>query len=137
MKKVLRWRGASPRRKWFTCGCIAILAIVCIAIVATTQTKGDKKKNPTTTVITTSTVKFTSTTINNPVSPTTTQPVISSTKAPTGAGQCLCTKDYNCKDFKTQKEAQTCFNFCGGSSSNNWSGLDGNDQDGKVCESLP
>lgn len=50
---------------------------------------------------------------------------------------CDCSRDYNCKDFTTQSKAQACFNSCGGSNTYNWSQLDGNDRDGKVCESLP
>ncbi len=42
---------------------------------------------------------------------------------------------YNCSDFKTQAEAQTAFETCGGTS-NDVHKLD-RDNDGKVCESLP
>ncbi|MCL4366080.1 thermonuclease family protein [Patescibacteria group bacterium] len=44
--------------------------------------------------------------------------------------------DKDCKDFKTQAEAQAYFNSKGGSASNNVDRLDA-DSDGKVCESLP
>jgi len=50
---------------------------------------------------------------------------------------CDCWKSYDCANFTYQSEAQTCFNYCGGSASYNWNYLDGNDHDGKVCESLP
>lgn len=50
---------------------------------------------------------------------------------------CNCSRDYDCKDFRTQSSAQRCFNFCGGSTTFNWSHLDGTDKDGRVCESLP
>jgi hypothetical protein len=50
---------------------------------------------------------------------------------------CNCNQDYNCSNFSTHSAAQTCFNFCGGSDKFNWSRLDGNDHDGKVCEALP
>jgi len=54
------------------------------------------------------------------------------------AAPCNCqVSDYDCKDFGTQREAQACFDFCGGSASNNIWRLDGNDHDGRVCESLP
>ncbi len=45
--------------------------------------------------------------------------------------------DKDCKDFSTQLEAQTYFDFNGGSLVNNVDKLDGPDRDGKVCESLP
>lgn len=45
--------------------------------------------------------------------------------------------DKDCKDFATQAEAQAYFNSKGGSATNNVDRLDGNDHDGKVCESLP
>lgn len=45
--------------------------------------------------------------------------------------------DKDCKDFSTQAEAQAYFNSKGGSATNNVDRLDGNDHDGKVCESLP
>ena len=41
---------------------------------------------------------------------------------------------YNCDDFDTWKEAQHFFNT---KDPNNENGLDGNDKDGIVCESLP
>ena len=45
--------------------------------------------------------------------------------------------DYNCKDFKTQKEANELYQKCKGVGKNmDAYGLDG-DKDGKVCESLP
>jgi micrococcal nuclease len=49
--------------------------------------------------------------------------------------KCSCSKDiYNCKSFKTQKEAQTLFNCCGGIK-NDIHKLDRN-KDGIVCETL-
>jgi hypothetical protein len=45
--------------------------------------------------------------------------------------------DYNCSDFKTQKEANDIYTKCKGAGKNmDAYGLDG-DKDGKVCESLP
>lgn len=45
--------------------------------------------------------------------------------------------DYNCKDFKTQKEANDLYQKCKNAGKNmDVYGLDG-DKDGKVCESLP
>ncbi len=55
---------------------------------------------------------------------------------PPGGSPCNCSIHYNCSDFKTQKEAQACFNSCGGSPNDNWSYLDG-DRDGIACELLP
>ena len=68
-------------------------------------------------------------------------PTAAPTNAPPIATQvapCNCSvEDYDCKDFRTQREAQMCFDYCGGSKTNNVFRLDGNDHDGKVCESLP
>jgi hypothetical protein len=45
--------------------------------------------------------------------------------------------DYNCADFKTQKEANDIYQKCKSAGKNmDVYGLDG-DKDGKVCESLP
>lgn len=71
----------------------------------------------------------------SPAAPLVIQPT--STIESAGTGPCICSQDYNCKDFSTQSQAQSCFDSCGGSATNNWSGLDGNDHDGKVCETLP
>lgn len=43
---------------------------------------------------------------------------------------------YNCSDFSTHDEAQAVFEMCGGVS-NDVHQLDGNDNDGLACESLP
>ena len=67
----------------------------------------------------------------------TASPIPTHTKPPpTVAPVCNCSRDYDCKDFNTQRQAQACFTSCGGSKTNNWSRLDGSDKDGKVCESL-
>ena len=58
------------------------------------------------------------------------------TALPGGTSVCNCSIDYNCSDFSTHSEAQACFSSCGGSSTYNWSGMDG-DHDGEPCESLP
>lgn len=55
---------------------------------------------------------------------------------PTSASLCNCSIDYDCSDFFSHLAAQNCFTSCGGSESNNWSGLD-RDRNGKACESLP
>jgi endonuclease YncB( thermonuclease family) len=44
--------------------------------------------------------------------------------------------DKDCADFASQEEAQGYFDARGGSATNNVDGLDGNDHDGIVCESL-
>ena len=49
---------------------------------------------------------------------------------------CYCSRDYDCNDFNTQRQAQQCFDSCGGSRTYNWSRLDA-DHDGRACESLP
>ncbi len=65
-------------------------------------------------------------------SPTTNYIVVN----PLGNSSCTCSFDYDCNNFRTHNAAQSCFNSCGGSSSYNWSRLDG-DGDGVACESLP
>lgn len=65
------------------------------------------------------------------------EPTFTLTKIPTTSAPCNCGIDYDCADFSTQRKAQTCFDYCGGSKSYNFSRLDGNDKDGRVCESLP
>jgi hypothetical protein len=57
------------------------------------------------------------------------------TSAPAG-GSCNWSRDYDCSDFSTERQAQQCFVSCGGSKTNNWSRLDA-DHDGRACESLP
>jgi hypothetical protein len=52
---------------------------------------------------------------------------------PTQEFVCDCQRDYNCEDFQLHKDAQSCYEQCGG---NNWSELDGDD-DGLACDSLP
>lgn len=58
------------------------------------------------------------------------------TATPVLAG-CDCRVDYNCDNFTTHADAQACFVHCGGTATNNFSGLDGNDHNGFVCEALP
>lgn len=58
------------------------------------------------------------------------------TSQPVDTSKINCTSNtYNCTDFKTQKEAQQVFDFCGGVK-NDIHKLDG-DKDGIVCENLP
>ena len=63
-------------------------------------------------------------------------PFSTATAPPGGTSVCNCSIDYNCSDFSTHSEAQACFSSCGGSTTYNWSGMDG-DHDGEPCESLP
>ena len=72
--------------------------------------------------------------ISNPI--ISTQASNSSSGSGSSGSVCNCNIDYDCCDFSTHNAAQTCFESCGGSSSYNWSRLDG-DSDGIACESLP
>ena len=45
--------------------------------------------------------------------------------------------DKDCSDFRTHAEAQAYFESHGGSRTNNFDNLDGEDHDGRVCETLP
>lgn len=71
----------------------------------------------------------------NFVLPTST-PITRAQPIDTSVSVCNCNIDYDCKNFSTHYAAQTCFNYCGGSTSYNWSRLDA-DGDGQACESLP
>lgn len=52
-------------------------------------------------------------------------------------GPCDCDRNlYDCRDFSTQAEAQTCFEYCRESTGEDVHRLDGGG-DGRVCESLP
>ena len=52
-------------------------------------------------------------------------------------GPCDCDRNlYNCRDFDTQAEAQTCFEYCLDTQNHDVHNLDGGG-DGFVCESLP
>ncbi len=52
-------------------------------------------------------------------------------------GPCDCDRNlYNCRDFDTQTEAQTCFDYCLDTQNRDVHNLDGGG-DGLVCESLP
>ena len=54
-----------------------------------------------------------------------------------GTGPCDCDRNlYNCRDFDTQAEAQTCFEYCLSTQNRDVHNLDGGG-DGFVCESLP
>lgn len=72
--------------------------------------------------------------------PVATQQAVSTaapTALPTHASQVVPDNiDYDCKDFKTQAQAQAYFALQGGSPTNNVDRLDA-DHDGIACESLP
>ena len=52
-------------------------------------------------------------------------------------GPCDCDRNlYDCRDFDTRREAQTCFDYCWDAQGGDVHNLDGGG-DGRVCESLP
>jgi len=62
------------------------------------------------------------------------------TPAPVSAQSevCSCSGDYyNCNTFSRQSSAQACYNYCQSQGRGDIHQLDGNDKDGRVCESLP
>jgi endonuclease YncB( thermonuclease family) len=51
---------------------------------------------------------------------------------------CACSgPDLDCKDFKTHNSAQACYEYCRNAGHGDIHRLDGNDNDGLACESLP
>ncbi len=51
---------------------------------------------------------------------------------------CACSgPDLNCKDFPNRASAQACYDHCMATVGYDYHGLDGNDNDGLACESLP
>lgn len=71
--------------------------------------------------------------------PTNTFIFILPTLPPPSGGTCSCSDDlYNCTtDFSTQTQAQACYEFCISQGVGDVHQLDGNDKDGRACESLP
>jgi hypothetical protein len=61
--------------------------------------------------------------------------VVTEEEIATGAKQGKATEDYDCKDFKTQKEAQKFYSNAGGVRYDT-NRLDG-DKNGQACQSLP
>ncbi|RPJ52477.1 MAG: hypothetical protein EHM21_00015 [Chloroflexi bacterium] len=51
---------------------------------------------------------------------------------PSAQSECDCSKRYECSDFRTHDEAQTCLNAC-----NDYSSKLDDDRDGIACENLP
>jgi hypothetical protein len=77
-------------------------------------------------------------TSENPVIvPTNTVIFILPTLPASSGGTCSCNADtYNCGDFSSQSQAQSCFNSCVSSGAGDIHNLDG-DGNGLACESLP
>jgi len=56
----------------------------------------------------------------------------------TTGGPCACTSDlYNCSYFSTHNQAQACYDYCFTITGRDVHKIDGSDNDGKACESLP
>ncbi len=65
-------------------------------------------------------------------------PFVLATQPPSSGGEvCSCSGGLDCKDFSTHNQAQACFEYCRSLGYGDVHGLDGNDQDGLACESLP
>jgi endonuclease YncB( thermonuclease family) len=72
-----------------------------------------------------------------PLPPTETPLPVQATQPPPAA-VCDCSGNlYNCKDFSTHNQAQACHDYCMAAVGSDIHGLDGNDNDGLACESLP
>lgn len=72
--------------------------------------------------------------------PTVTPRQPSPTQAPAQPREapCLCDSDrYNCDHFSFQASAQACYQHCRSLGHGDVHGLDGNDDDGRVCENMP
>lgn len=69
--------------------------------------------------------------------PTSTPTTQTQTSSPVNTGNYSCSSNiYNCSNFSTHDEAQAVFEMCGGTS-NDVHQLDGSDNDGLACETLP
>jgi micrococcal nuclease len=68
-------------------------------------------------------------------------PVVDSGGGTGGSGLeavCSCAgNSLNCSDFSTHRAAQACHDYCQSQGTGDIHGLDGNDNDGLACESLP
>lgn len=85
---------------------------------------------------------------NSPVPTTTTVPVATNTPIPTATNTpqptattallYICDRDaYNCSDFSTQAAAQAVYDYCVAQGFGDIHRLDGNNDNGQACESLP
>jgi micrococcal nuclease len=66
--------------------------------------------------------------------------VIPTLEPATGGGNAVCNcsgPDLDCKDFSSHASAQACYGYCNAQGYGDPHGLDGNDNDGLACESLP
>lgn len=86
----------------------------------------------------TPTVTPTPTATNTPRPTATTMPASTPTATPTLQLRFICDHDaYNCSDFNTQAAAQTVYNYCVNLGFGDIHRLDGNNNNGLACESLP
>lgn len=69
--------------------------------------------------------------------PTATLVILVIPTQPIQVGVCSCNGGLDCKDFSTHNQAQACCDYCRSQGFGDVHGLDGNDQDGLACESLP
>lgn len=107
--------------------------------MATPTKRPTPTRRPTATVLPkpTQTKRATST---RPAVPLATRPLATRPPAqqPTPVPVCSCAGDlYNCGDFSTHNRAQACHDYCMGIVGYDIHKLDGNDNDGLACESLP
>lgn len=80
----------------------------------------------------------TTTTTTTSEAPATTAPVIPESASPTTTTSCSCSSNsYNCGDFTTHAEAQAVHDCCVAQVGYDVHKLDGTDNDGLACESLP
>lgn len=64
-------------------------------------------------------------------------PTLQPTSQP-GEAVCNCASNvYNCSDFSTHAQAQACYDYCLSLGKGDIHWLDGEDKDGKACETLP
>ena len=113
------------------------------AAAASTPTETDTETPEPTTETATTTETDTETPTPKPTTTDTPEPTPTTTETPTTTPEPTPTVedrsgDQNCDDFDTQKEAQDYWDSQGGEAGGpNPDDLDGNDEDGVVCESLP
>jgi endonuclease/exonuclease/phosphatase family metal-dependent hydrolase len=80
----------------------------------------------------------TATPTDTPTPTSTPTVMLTATATEVVSAACNCSSNlYNCSDFDTQPEAQACMEYCEAQGAGDIHGLDGNDDDGLACESLP